>query len=168
MKTSLKIAPLSFIVALLGFGCSTKPDAPKETKIISTGDSKAIHTTVDDFKKFWETRDTVILDRMMAHDADMVIIGPNANEIFTSWNGFRETIEKALPMIDSVKITVRGQKIKIGPSLDLAYFSQVWDWEFKFAGQSVSRPGQRLTGVLEKRDERSVVVQYHNSMPVSQ
>ena len=104
----------------------------------------------------------------MAHDADMVNYGTDANEIFVGWNALKDTVQKLLPLIDKVKINVRNQVIKVGPSSDVAWFAEIWDWDFVFGGQPVKLPNQRLTGVLEKRNGAWVIVQFHNSVPVSQ
>jgi len=108
-----------------------------------------------------------LLLRIMAHDADMVNYGSDAAEHFVGWEALKESLERMLPSLENIKITVRNQVIKVHPSGNLAWFSQVWDWDLVIEGQPVHSAGQRLTGVLEKRNDNWVFVQFHNSVPVS-
>lgn len=107
-----------------------------------------------------------LLSKIMAHDEDMVNYGSDATEIFKGWEDFKSAVEQMLPAIENNKINVKDQIIKIHPSGEVAWFSEIWDWDLIFGGQSAQIPNQRLTGVLEKRNGSWVIVQFHNSVPV--
>lgn len=62
-------------------------------------------------------------------------------------------------------VDTEAEKAKVKSVID--QFTQVWDWDFLMEGQPVRSEGQRLTGVLEKRNGNWVFVQFHNSVPVS-
>ena len=126
-----------------------------------------VKEVVDQFEQFWETQDMELLSRIMAHDADMVNYGSDAAEHFVGWEALKESLERMLPSLENIKITVRNLVIKVHPSGNVAWFSQVWDWDLVIEGQPVHSAGQRLSGVLEKRNENWVFVQFHNSVPVS-
>ena len=127
-----------------------------------------VKSVVDEFKQFWETEDMSLLSTIMAHDSDMVNYGTDANEIFVGWNALKDSIQKILPEIEKTKITVRNQHINFDMSGNVAWFSQIWDWNLVFGGQPIQLPNQRLTGVLEKRNGNWMIVQFHNSVPVTQ
>ncbi len=126
-----------------------------------------IKLVVDQFNQFWETEDMELLSRIMAHDADMVNFGSDAAEHFVGWEAMKESVEQMLPLIEDTKITVKDQVIKVHPSAQVAWFSEVWDWDLVVQSQPVHSDGQRLTGVLKKRNGSWVIVQFHNSVPVS-
>ena len=147
------------ILALVMSGRTQKVDIEAE--------KAKVKSVVDQFEQFWETEDMDLLARIMAHDADMVNYGSDAAEHFVGWEALKESLEKMLPSLENIKITVRNQVIKVHPSGNLAWFSQVWDWDLVIEGQPVHSAGQRLTGVLEKRNDNWVFVQFHNSVPVS-
>jgi uncharacterized protein (TIGR02246 family) len=125
-----------------------------------------VKSVVDQFKQFWETEDMELLSRIMAHDADMINSGTDAAEYFVGWEGLKEAVEKMLPSLENTKITVKDQVIKVHPSGNVAWFSQIWDWALAVGGQPVQLAGCRFTGVLEKRNGNWVFVQFHNSVPV--
>ena len=112
MRTRQQIPFVIFVTCIIMYSCSQK------TGSTADAEQPKIKSTVDNFKKFWETKDTSVLSRIIAHDADMVNYGTDANEIFVGWNALRDSVQKLLPMIDKVKINVRNQVIKIGPSSD--------------------------------------------------
>jgi len=126
-----------------------------------------VKSVVDQFEQFWETEDMDLLARIMAHDADMVNYGSDAAEHFVGWEALKESVEKMLPSLENTKITVKDQVIKVHPSGNVAWFSEVWDWDLVVEGKPVHSGDQRLTGVLEKRNGSWVLVQFHNSVPVS-
>ncbi|HLF63953.1 MAG TPA: SgcJ/EcaC family oxidoreductase [Saprospiraceae bacterium] len=132
-----------------------------------TSEKTNVKTVVDQFVQFWETHDMELLTKIMAHDADMVSYGSDASEHFVGWEAFKDAVVQMLPSFQDTKITVSDQVIKIGPSADIAWFSEVWNWHLKMEGNPVQIDGQRLTGVLEKRDGNWVFVQFHNSVPVA-
>lgn len=137
-------------------------------KLVDIEDEKAkVKSVVDQFKQFWETKDMRLLSRIMAHDDDMVNFGSDKPEYFVGWEAFEQAAEEMIQVLDDVRIAVKDQVIKVHPTGNVAWFSQVWDWDLKVEGKSVHSEGQRVTGVLEKRNGQWVFVQFHNSVPVS-
>lgn len=127
-----------------------------------------VKRVIDQFVQFWETHDMDLLSKIMTHDSDMVNFGSDASEHFVGWKAFKDSVEKMLPSFQDTKITVKNQVIKIGSSGNIAWFSEVWDWDLKFDGNPIQINGQRLTGVLEKQNGNWAFVQFHNSVPVTQ
>ena len=158
MRTRQQILFIIFATCCIIYSYSQKTNP--------TAEEPNIKLTIENFKKFWETKDTSILSKIMAHDADMVNYGTDSNEIFVGWNALKDTVQKLLLLVDKVKINVRSQVIKVGPSSNVAWFAEIWDWDFVFSGKPVKQPNQRLTGVLEKRNGEWIIVQFHNSVPV--
>ena len=126
-----------------------------------------VKTVVDQFSQVWETEDMELFSKIMAHDADMVNYGTDAAEYFVGWEALKGAVAEMFPVFENVKIDVRDQIIKVHPAGNVAWFSQVWDWELLAGGQPVRAEGCRFTGVLEKRDGNWVFVQFHNSVPVA-
>ena len=126
-----------------------------------------VKSVVDQFTQVWETKDMELFSRIMAHDADMVVYGSDAPEHWVGWEPLKQAVQKMLPSYERAKITVKEQSFKIHPAGDVAWFSQVWDWDMVMDGKPVRSDGQRLTGILEKRNGSWVIVQIHNSVPVA-
>jgi len=140
-------------------GCTQKVDLEAE--------KAKVKSVVDQFEQVWETEDMELFSRIMAHDADMVNYGTDAVEHFVGWEALKEAVEKMFPAFENTKITVKDQVIKVHPSGNVAWFSEVWDWDLAIGGQPVRLEGCRFTGVLEKRNGNWVFVQFHNSVPVA-
>jgi uncharacterized protein (TIGR02246 family) len=125
-----------------------------------------VKSVVDQFTQVWETEDMELFSRIMAHDADMVNFGSDAPEHFVGWEALKKAAEEMFPAFENTTITVKDQVIKVHPAGNVAWFSQLWDWDLEVEGQPVRLEGCRFTGVLEKRNGNWVFVQFHNSVPV--
>jgi uncharacterized protein (TIGR02246 family) len=136
------------------------------SKVEIEAEKAKVKSVVDQFAQFWETKDMELLSRIMAPDTDMVNYGSDAPEYFVGWEMLRGSVEKMLPSLQNIRITVRDQVTKVHHSGEVAWFSEVWDWDLVVEGKPVRSEGQRLTGVLEKRSGNWVFVQFHNSVPV--
>jgi uncharacterized protein (TIGR02246 family) len=126
-----------------------------------------VKAVVDQFQQVWETEDTTLFAKIMAHDADMVNFGSDASEHFVGWDALRDAVGGTFPALDSTKLVVSEQVIHVDPDGRTAWFSEMIDWNLRMNGQPVQMKGCRFTGVLEKRDGDWVIVQFHNSMPMS-
>ena len=132
----------------------------------SKAEEVAVKTVVDQFAQAWETEDMTLFSRVMAHDADMVNFGTDAAEHFVGWEALRDAAGKMFPAFEKTKLTVKEQVIKIHSSGNAAWFSELVDWDLLVEGKPVHQ-SCRFTGVLEKRKGKWIIVQFHNSVPVS-
>lgn len=135
-------------------------------KVDIEAEKTRVKSVVDQFEQVWETKDMELFSRIMSHDADMVVYGSDAPEQWVGWEPLKESVEKMLLSFEKTRITVKERVIKVHPSGNVAWFSEVWDWDMVVEGKQVHSEGQRLTGVLEKRNDNWVFVQIHNSVPV--
>lgn len=126
-----------------------------------------VELIIDQFAQVWETKDMELLSKIMAHDSDMVIYGTDAPEHWVGWEPFKTSVAEMFTVLKNIKIAVRDRVTKIHSSGKVAWFSQVWDWDLMVEDKPVRSEGQRFTGVLEKRNDQWVLVQIHNSVPVS-
>ena len=154
-----RLFALLFGAALLGMsGCPQTVDIEAERA--------KVKSVVDQFEQVWETEDMELFSRIMAHDADMVNYGTDAAEYFVGWEALKESAQKMFPSFENIKLTVKDQVIKVHPSGNVAWFSEIADWDLVVEGKPVRSEGCRFTGVLEKRNGNWVFVQFHNSVPV--
>ncbi|MDZ4716701.1 MAG: nuclear transport factor 2 family protein [Cytophagales bacterium] len=145
-------------VSLWSGGCTPPVDMEAEVANV-----KAV---VDQFEQFWETEDMELLSKIMANDASLNGFGSEASEIFKGWENFRSSAQQMLPAFENTKINVRDQVITVHPSGTMAWFSEQWDWDMLYNGEAATVSDMRLTGVLEKRNGKWIIVQFHNSEPV--
>jgi hypothetical protein len=104
---------------------------------------------------------------IVAHDTDMVNFGTDATERWVGWNALKSSLEQQFSAFDSIQMTMRDQVIKMGPGGNVAWFSQLMDWNLEANGEQASLEGIRVTGVLEKRDSKWLFVQMHFSVGVT-
>ena len=172
MKGKIAATTVVWITIGLLVGCAKVPKgvinmSAEEKKVDIEAEKAKVKSVVDQFAQVWETEDLELLSRIMAHDADMVIYGTDAPEHWVGWEPFKASVAEMFTALENIKITVKERDIKVHPSGNVAWFSQVWDWDLVVGGKPVHSEGQRFTGVLEKRNGNWVIVQFHNSVPVS-
>jgi len=147
---------LSLVVAFLAISACTK-------KVDIEAEKAEIKSVLDQWDQAYETEDMELLSKIFAHDDDMVHFGTVARNV--GWESSKERHQKDFDSLEDMDVSVRDQVIKVHDSGRVAWFSEILDWNFVVQGQSVSKKGGRLTGVLEKRNGNWVIVQYHVSVP---
>lgn len=145
------------ITALYATNCSAQT-------IDINAEKAKVKLVVDEFYKTFETKDIKLLSGIVAHDSDMVNYGINANLIFVGWNALRDSLTKMLAVMEKTKMNIKNQVINVEPAGNVAWFSEMCDMDFEYAGHPMQINGQRYTGVLEKRNGKWVIVQFHNSV----
>jgi hypothetical protein len=159
MKKQILCYCLAFIVIAGISSCTQKPNLAAE--------KTNVKATIDNFTKFWETQDTTLLSNAFDHDNKMVNYGADKNEVFVGYQAFRDSIIKVLPLFEQTKVKVRDQVIEVSPMGDAAWFSEVMDWNLLVNKKPAQLNDQRVTGVLLKKGDKWVIVQFHVSVPVA-
>ena len=151
---------LFVVVVFLGLSACTQ-------KVDLEAEKAQVKTVVDQLEQLFETEDMDLFSRIYAHDSDMVIFGTDAAERFVGWEAVKESFQQSFASFENTKLTVKDQVIKVHQSGEVAWFSEIMDWDLVAQGQPVTIQGTRLTGVLEKRNGNWVIVQVHASVPVA-
>lgn len=125
-----------------------------------------VKETVDGIAKSIENEDIHIFENITAHDSDMVSFGTDSDERWVGYDNFLGSVKKQFNSFENTRLKVKDQVIKIHDSGNVAWFSELADWSTKAGGQKTEIKDSRITGVLEKRDDKWVLVQFHASVPV--
>jgi ketosteroid isomerase-like protein len=152
--------PLSLVVAFLVLGACTQ-------KVDIEAEKAKVKIVFDQLLQVSETEDNELLNKIFAHDPDMVNIGADSAEYVVGWEPLRDAMHKQFASFENTKISARNQVIKVHDSGKVAWVSEIWDVSLVAGGQPVSLKGARFTGVLENRNGNWVIVQTHTSVPVS-
>ena len=126
-----------------------------------------IKIVIDKLDQSIKNGDIDLYTECMAHDSDMVTFGTDVAERFVGWDALKESIQKQFLSFKDVNISVSNQIIKVHNSGNVAWYSEIIDWDLVVQDQLVNIKGLRLTGVLEKRNDKWIIVQFHASVPVS-
>jgi ketosteroid isomerase-like protein len=164
MKRCLLILPFVIFMALfLSCRCQQETAAQVDPKIEETA-------TKEVMKKFWqsfETSDINLVSEVMAHDLDMVIFGTDAAERWIGYEEFRTAMEQQFAAVESLQASLHDEAFKIHHSGEVAWYSGIADFKGTSMGEDFEIANLRVTAVLEKRDAKWVIVQYHGSVPVA-
>ena len=112
-----------------------------------------------------ETGDMDLFANVFAHDPDMVCFGTDADERVVGWEALKTVMQKQFAGTEESKLTVKDRVIRVHGSGEIAWFSEIIDWQMVSKGQTLQFEGLRGSGVLEKQDGNWVVIQIHYSIP---
>jgi len=157
-ETMTKFYRIFFMTVLLATSaCWKKVNIEKE--------STTVKSVIDQFYQLHVTENMELLSQIMAHDEDMVNFGTDAVEHWIGWESVKEAFQKQWDSFENPEILLREQAIKISRSGNVAWYSMLLDFKVESEGKEILWNDVRTTGVLEKRDGRWIVVQFHNSLP---
>ena len=164
MKRSLVFLPLVIFMALfLSCRCQQETAVQVDLGIEET----AVKAAMNQFWQSFETSDIDLVSEVMAHDLDMVIIGTDAPERWVGYEEFRTAMEQQFAAMESLQASLHDEVFKIHNSGEVAWYSGMADFKGTSLGEDFEIADLRATAVLEKRDAKWVIVQYHGSMPVA-
>jgi ketosteroid isomerase-like protein len=164
MKRSLVFLPLVIFMALfLSCRCQQETAVQVDLEIEET----AAKEVMNQFWRSFETSDINLVSEVMAHDPDMVIIGTDAAERWVGYEEFRTAMEQQFAAMESLQASLHHEVFKIHHSGEVAWYSGVADFKGTSLGEDFEIADLRVTAVLEKRDAKWVIVQYHGSVPVA-
>jgi len=112
-----------------------------------------------------ETQDIELIHKIWAPDDDIIIFGTKGDEKLIGWEEIRNAIQEQFNTFENTLISVRNQVVKINKFGDIAWFSEVVNYNFILDGKTRSYEGIRYTGVLEKRGNDWYIIQSHMSIP---
>ena len=164
MKRSLVfLSVVIFMTLFLSCRCQQEAAVLGAVEIEET----AVKAAMNQFWQSFETSDISLVSEVMAHDPDMVIIGTDAAERWVGYEEFRTAMEQQFAAMESLQTSLHHEVFKIHHSGEVAWYSGIADFKGTSLGEDYEIADLRVTAVLEKRDAKWVIVQYHGSMPVA-
>lgn len=106
-----------------------------------------------------------LFSQCFAQDEDTLNIGTDIDEIWYGWQAFQEWMTQAIKTKPDYSIAAKDTRIQLSQSKEVAWYSQLLDTCLETKGEPFRLEGFRHTGVLEKRNERWLIVQSHISVP---
>ncbi len=120
--------------------------------------------------KMWESfvqGDHNMFAETMAQDSDMVTFGTDASERWVGWDDLQKSVKNQFDAFNILNVKRMHKKLNLSNSGEVAWFSEIVDWEFLLDGKKQIIKGVRYTGVMEKRENEWKIVQFHSSVGVS-
>ena len=120
--------------------------------------------------KMWESfvqGDHKMFAETMAQDPDMGTFGTDAAERWDGGDELQKSVKDQFKAFNILNVNRKNQKLKLSNSGEVAWFSEIVDWEFLVEGKKQIIKGVRYTGVMEKRKNEWKIVQFHSSVGVS-
>ena len=118
-------------------------------------DPKSVANDVDfEISKMWESfvkGDHNMFAETMAQDPDMVTFGTDASERWDGWDELQKSVKNQFEAFDILNVKRMNKKVGLSKSEDVAWFSEIVDWEFLIEGKKQTIEGVRYTGVWKNK-----------------
>ena len=159
-----KLSALLILFTLIVSGC--KIEIVNQPYVLDYEAEKIkVEKVIDAYANTYENEDAETILMALAHDKDMISLGTDPDEFYIGYQTVVDKFKFQFKRLEETTVYINKREVKIHESGKVAWFVQVWDMRTIAAGSKNFDQGMRLTGVLEKRDEKWVIVQFHNSFP---
>ncbi len=115
--------------------------------------------------KAQETGNINAFSDCFAQDEKPVHIGTDQDEIWYNWQDFFNLMKIQIEQHKGTTINYKNTTVRHNLNGDIAWYSQLIDRCHETKGDDVSLEGFRHTGVMEKKDNKWLIVQSHISFP---
>ena len=158
----LKILMIPFILAGM-IGCV--PQAEKCPEVDFDKELSEIRSVLEQYELARENEDFSTVEQIWASDSTIVLFGTEGDEQMVGFAAINKAMSRQFDEVENTLINISEQKIKISKDGNIAWFSQVLDYNFNYQGEYMTFEGIRSTGVMEKREGKWKLVQGHLSVP---
>ncbi len=157
-KLNLKSSLFLICFFLVWLSCNSTDDA-----LDLNLERQLVETTINNSIGWAKTKDLHLLYSVIANDTNYMEIHPNDRVV----NGFKDfTKAEAFwmnPDFKAISYEIKDLKINFSQRGDVAWFFGMLDDINEWKGQPASWEKTRWTGVLEKRNNKWIIVQMHFS-----
>ena len=144
-------------------GC--EPQKEKCPEVDFDKELSEIRTVLEQYELARESEDFTTIEQIWSPDEDIVLFGTDGDEQLVGYGAIRKAMSQQFDVLENILINISDQKIKINKGGTTAWFSQVLNYNYIYQDEYMSFEGIRFTGVLEKRDDKWILVQGHLSVP---
>jgi len=130
--------------------------------IISVDERKAVKEGIDAWIKAVEGRSISLLPKAVCQDADSVWIGAGMDEWLVGYEALEQAMSAQNAALTDIHIDVTQETIHISHQEDMAWATNQWVFNARMGDQAIALP-LRCTWILEKRQDRWVIVHFHKS-----
>ena len=122
----------------------------------------AIKAGIDAWIEAVEGRDITLLPKVVVQDMDSVWIGAGAGDWLEGYESLEQAMQGQNAALDDIHIEVSDEIIHISPQADMAWATNRWIFNARMGDQTLALP-LWCTWILEKRQDRWVIVHFHKS-----
>ncbi|GAB6055949.1 hypothetical protein JCM15415_12650 [Methanobacterium movens] len=125
---------------------------------------KEVKEVLNLYAKFYQEKDLDSLLNLCAPDQDLIFIGAGEDEWVQGWDEIKKGFKRDLEQADEIKIDYGS--LNISASGPVAWSSSTMHMEVVVDDEKVILKG-RLSMILEKREDKWLIVHLHFSIPSS-
>ena len=159
MKNSF--SAILLLILILISGC-------QQQEQINIQDEKAsIKKTLDNYVKSIVDEDMNLYSEIVAHDSDMINVGGSIGlSWIEGWTQLKDVMNGQNDAFSETGINVTKERIFVSPTGKYAWAVTLWDLKTVLSDDNEYLLPLRCTWVLQKRDNKWIIVSFHKSFGV--
>lgn len=161
----MKKLKLIIVISLAFLISACMPQGEKVAEVDFDKELSDIRMVLEQYELARESEDFSTIEQIWSSDADIVLFGTEGDEQLVGFEAIRKAMVRQFNELENTLINISDQKIRINREGNMAWFSEVLDYNFIYMGEDMAFEGIRFTGVLEKKDDQWKLVQGHLSVP---
>lgn len=162
MKKLYVILPLALIVCFM-VGCQKAEEVAEEPAVDVEAEIENVKAVLNRAVSAMNLLDVESYLENYCQDDDMVLFSDIYRIVgFEAW---KETVQKGFEQIDSIEVSFRDEVIKIHSSGEVSWLTGYLDLKSVEQGEERNEKGISTTYVLEKRNDKWVIVHAHWTAP---
>lgn len=129
---------------------------------ILSDERTAIKAGIDAWITAVERRDMSLVAEAVTQDVGSVWIGPGEGEWLAGYDALEQAMRTQNEALSDIRLDVTEETIHTSPQGDMAWATNRWVFNAGMGGGTFAMP-LRCTWILEKREDRWVIVHFHKS-----
>ncbi|MFQ6084120.1 MAG: YybH family protein [Candidatus Aminicenantia bacterium] len=155
-----------FLICFLSIGFLSVLSCQKAPTPVDIEAEKAlIKAVLESYVKSIEDEDMELYAQNMAHNPEMVNFGGFGDPII-GWDALKKAIKGQNEALSETKITVSDLKIHVSEDGKFGWATCLWDLKAIMGENPIELP-IRCTWILEKQENRWIIVHWHKSMAMT-
>ncbi|MFC1492497.1 nuclear transport factor 2 family protein [candidate division KSB1 bacterium] len=128
-------------------------------------EKELVNSVLDKYDTASSNEDSESFFSIFSEAEELAGFGLAANENWTNRSDFVRDMKVMFDIAADIRASSKNRVIEIHESGTIAYFNEILDISFTIQGNELQRHGIRFSGVMEKKDNKWQIMQFHFSMP---
>jgi len=157
----ISFTALLLLIFILIFNCQ------QQEQINIQNEKASVKKTLDNYVKSIVDEDMNLYSEIVAHDSNMINVGGGVNlSWIEGWEQLKEVMNGQNDAFSDTEIDVTKEQIFISPTGKDAWAVTLWDLKTVLSDGNTYLLPLRCTWVLQKRNNKWIIVSFHKSFGV--
>ena len=153
------------VTIILAGMVACEPQGEKCPEVDVDKELSEIRSVLEQYELARESEDFSTVEQIWASSDDIVLFGTEGDEQMVGIGEIKKAMSRQFDEFENTLINISEQRIHLSKDGNMAWFSEVLDYNFIYHEENMVFEGIRFTGVMQKNEGKWQLVQGHLSVP---